>query len=350
MLLACPDLLWKALAWEQRDEIYRRRAPYLWAFYKRHPEDYRLTAIAHWAHGRISDVIMSTAYDQDAITEADALFVEQANILLDQPAKVEPKQEYVGPAFARLAPLAPKVIDWTHELHEALYDLMADDRLTETERLRYIRQETDYYLSEPGMAFSPAPLDVVINERLNLMEQPWFKGFRTRWPKATALFWAFHWWHPAVYEAQVVYGERQRAAILKIDEVLKQEVIPNPPNRMLLSRELMPRFSRIAPEAANIFDNLHQFHGIVYDILASPLVKDKHAELYRMVDLMLSRPGDRELARADQVPFPHPDFDPLVYDEWMLTGHGEMGRIMRMDTGEMDNKEHRSPGHPKHEK
>ena len=37
-LLCHPHFLWEALAWEQRDEIYRRRAPYLWAFYKRHPE------------------------------------------------------------------------------------------------------------------------------------------------------------------------------------------------------------------------------------------------------------------------------------------------------------------------
>ncbi len=348
MLLACPGSLWKALAREQPDEIYRRRAPYLWAFYKRHPEDYRLTAAAHWAHGSISDVIMGTPFDKDAITAADTRFVAQANALLQRPARVEPKQTYVGPAFARLAPLAPKVIDWTHELHEALYDLMADDRLTEAERLRSIQEETDYYLSEPGLAFSPAPLDVIVNERVKLMEQPWFKAFRTQWPSSTGLFWAFHWWHPAVYEAQVMYWEGQRAAILKIDEVFRREVVPNPPNRMLLSRDIMPRFSRMAPEAANIFDNLHQFHGIVYDILASPLVKDKQAEVYRMIGLMLTRPGDRERALAEATPFPHPDLDPLVYDTWMWTGQGEMGRIMGMGTGKMEMKEHRRPGHEQH--
>ena len=82
MLLACPGSLWKALAREQPDEIYRRRAPYLWAFYKRHPEDYRLTAAAHWAHGSISDVIMGTPFDKDAITAADTRFIAQANALL----------------------------------------------------------------------------------------------------------------------------------------------------------------------------------------------------------------------------------------------------------------------------
>ena len=105
-----------------------------------------------------------------------------------------------------------------------------------------------------------------------------------------------------------------------------EQVIPNPPNRMLLSREVMPRFSQLTPEAANIFDNLHMFHGIIYDILASPKVKDKRREIYRMIDLMTVKPGDREIAR--QFPTPDPDLDPLVYSEDMWKGHGEMGRIM----------------------
>lgn len=335
-LLWSPGFLSSARAWEQRDEIYRRRAPYLWAFYKRHPADYRLTASAHWAHGRISDVILETPHDPEAVAEAEARFLDQAMVLLKRPADVEPEQSYVGPAFARLAPLAPKVIDWTHELHEALYDLMADDGLSEADRLRAIQEETDYYLKEDDQAFSPAPLDVLVTGRLTLMAQPWFKAFRTGWPRATRLFWAFHWWHPAVYEAQVVYGAAQARAILTVDEVFMREVVPTPPNRMLLSREVMPRFSRMAPEAANVFDNLHMFHGIVYDILASPLVRDKQAELYRMIGLMRPRPGDRELARRRPGPFPHPTLDPLVYDPWMRSGPGEMGRIMGMGAEDMD--------------
>ncbi len=315
---------------EQRDEIYRRRAPYLWTFYKRHPEDYVLTTAAHWAHGAISDVLLDTPFDPEAIARADARFYEQSLSLLRQPARVEPEQADVGPEFTQLAPLAPKIIDWTHALHEALYDIMADDRLTDSERRRFIQLETDYYLSEPEFAFSPAPLEIIVRDRVKLMKQPWFKGFRTHWPKATYLFWAFHWWHPAVYETQLIYGTEQTEAVRKLDALFWEEVLADPPNRMLLSREVMPRFAALAPEAANIFDNLHQFHGIVYDILASPGVTDKRGELYRMIDLMLVRPGDRALARSRQVPPPHPDLDPLTYEDWMRTGPGEMGRIMQM--------------------
>jgi hypothetical protein len=243
---------------------------------------------------------------------------------------VEPEQADVGPEFARLAPRAPQIIDWAHALHEALYDIMADDSLSDAERRRYIEIETSYYLSEPRLAFSPAPLEIIVNERLKLRERPWFKAFRTEWPKSTQLFWAFHWWHPAVYEVQLIYGKEQTGAVRKIDEVFWHHVIPKPPNRMLLSREVMPRFAELAPEASNIFDNLHQFHGVVYDILASPLVTDKKTELYRMIDLMLARPGDRELARSLSVPPSHPDLDPLRYEKWMWRGPGAMGSMMGM--------------------
>ena len=44
--------------------------------------------------------------------------------------------------------------------------------------------------------------------------------------------------------------------------------MPDRPGRMLLSREIMPRYARMSPESENIFDNLHMLHGIAYSILA----------------------------------------------------------------------------------
>ncbi len=64
----------------------------------------------------------------------------------------------------------------------------------------------------------------------------------------------------------------------------------------------------------------------------------RRTRLYRMIGLMRSRPGDRELAGSDAVPVPHPELDPLVYEEWMWTGHGEMGRMMGMGREKMDMK------------
>ena len=97
---------------------------------------------------------------------------------------------------------------------------------------------------------------------------------------------------------------------------------------MLLSREMMPRYSRMSPESANIFDNLHMLHGIAYDILSYEGWNEdqKRAEIYRVIEAMSYRPGDEKLARKFKTP--HPDMDPRVYYDWMKTVDGEMNRIM----------------------
>jgi hypothetical protein len=97
---------------------------------------------------------------------------------------------------------------------------------------------------------------------------------------------------------------------------------------MLLSREIMPRYSRLSPESANIFDNLHMLHGIAYDILAYEgwTIEEKRAEMYRVIEAMGYQPGDEDLARKFQTP--HPEVDPRKYEEWMKGFEGDMNRIM----------------------
>lgn len=317
-------------AWEQRNEVFPLRGSYNNEFYKRHAQDFKLTTVAHWAHGKIADRLLEKPQDPSA---ADAAFYEKALWFLNHPPATEPHQDYVSPRFARLAWRAIQVIDWTHQLHKQLYDIMADPDIPTGEKKRWIDRSVDYYLSEPSMAFSPAPFEEVIMNRVGLMNQPWFKAYRTNWKRSSEMFWAFHWWHPAVYEVQMLFpgASEQKQAIEAVDDLFLNQVLKEPPNRMLLSREVMPRFSRLSPESANIFDHLHMFHGIIYDILASEKVVDKRVEIYRNIDLMLARPGDRRLAGL--FPTPVPNLDPLVYSEPLKRGSGEMGRIMGHEHG-----------------
>jgi hypothetical protein len=91
----------------------------------------------------------------------------------------------------------------------------------------------------------------------------------------------------------------------------------------------------MTPESANIFDNLHMFHGITYDILSYEgwTMAQKRAELYRVIEAMGYRPGDEKLAR--KFPLPQPDLDPRVYAPWLRSTDGEMSRIMREMMEEM---------------
>ena len=78
-----------------------------------------------------------------------------------------------------------------------------------------------------------------------------------------------HWWHPAIYEAQLVggNGSNQEVMVAQTNKTMFNQFFAVRPERMVLSREIMPRYSRMSPETANIFDNLHMLHGITYDIM-----------------------------------------------------------------------------------
>ena len=46
-------LIGAGCALEKRDQTFHLRGDYNYQFYKNHPQDYALTTVAHWAHGRI---------------------------------------------------------------------------------------------------------------------------------------------------------------------------------------------------------------------------------------------------------------------------------------------------------
>jgi hypothetical protein len=120
----------------------------------------------------------------------------------------------------------------------------------------------------------------------------------------------------------------QDLVVAQTDRVMFEQVLRDRPQRMLLSREMMPRYSRMSPESANIFDNLHMLHGISFDILAYEgwTLEQKQAEIYRFIDAMSYHPGDEMLARKFRTP--HPDLDPRIYYGWMRGAEGDMNRIM----------------------
>ena len=132
------------------------------------------------------------------------------------------------------------------------------------------------------------------------MMKPYFGYFRNNYPESNNFFYAAHWWHPAIYEAQMIAGNgpAQPQVVMQTDKVLYGEVLKDRPLRMLLSREMMPRYSQMSPESANIFDNLHMLHGIAYDILAYEgwTIEEQKAEIYRVIDAMGYQPGDEKLA------------------------------------------------------
>lgn len=321
---------------QQRDDVSFLRGPYNTAMFHRHNSSYRYSAAFHYHHGRQHDVLQLTPLDQH--TEVDQRFnIDVTAFTLEQKAHTEPSMELFGPYVARMAYRVYRAIDWTHMHHEETYDILSEKGIAWSEKQRWTERAVRYYLEKNrGVARSVAPLDVTMR-RAAVMMKPYFTYYRNYYPESNNYAYVAHWWHPVIYEAMMLGGNgpAQDSMVEAADRTMLAQVFKDRPQRMLLSRELMPRYSRMSPESANIFDNLHMLHGIVYDILAYEgwTPAQKRAELYRFIDAMSYQPGDEKLARKFREP--HPDMDPRVYEAWMQGTAGEMTRIMREMMDEM---------------
>lgn len=334
LILACA-LVWGAVTagfggtFEQRNEVSYRRGKYNTALFYRHNETFRNSAAIHFAHAIQHDYLQLKPLKDPAALDATA-DREYVDFLLNHRARTEPTMEYYGPFVARGAWKLYRAIDWTHIHHEQTYDVMAERGIAWSDKKEWTDRTVRYYLEKnKAVARSCAPLDVTMR-RAGTMMKPYFSLFRNKYPKSNNFFFAAHWWHPAIYEAQMLGGNgpEQDAMVRATDKLLYEEVLKDRPKRMLLSREMMPRYSRLSPESANIFDNLHMLHGIAYDILAYEgwTMKEKQAELYRVLEAMAYHPGDERLARKFKTP--QPEMDPRRYEDWMKGFEGEMNRIM----------------------
>lgn len=313
---------------EQRNMPAMLRRGYNTEFFSRHDVPYQAQAAIHIAHAVQHDLLQLQPLAEHERTdlESDARYLADFH----DPPRIGPKMMPFGPHTGQGIWRLYQAIDWTHEHHDQTYDILADSDIAWSDKANVTRDSVKWYLEKlRGTARSPAPLDVTLR-RAGVMMKPYATVFRNNYPRSAKYFFFAHWWHPAIYEAMMIAGnDREQEEAVNATHGLSEQILRDRPERMLLSREIMPRYSRMSPESANIFDNLHMLHGIAYDILAYEgwTIDEKRAELYRVIDAMSEHPGDRELAR--KFPEPYPDMDPRCYEPWMRGMDGEMSRIMR---------------------
>ncbi len=319
---------------EQRDMPAMLRRGYNAEFFSRHDMPYRAQAAIHIAHGVQHDLLQLKPLAEHERVDAES----DARYLADfyDPPRIGPKMMPFGPHTGQGIWRLYQAIDWTHEHHDQTYDILADADIAWADKAQVTRASVEWYLDKlRETARSPAPLDVTLR-RAGVMMKPYATVFRNNYPRSAKYFFFAHWWHPAIYEAMMIAGNgREQDEAVNATHALSEAILKDRPERMLLSREMMPRYARMSPESANIFDNLHMLHGIAYDILAYEAwtIDEKRAELYRVIDAMSEHPGDRELSR--RFPEPYLDVDPRCYEPWMRGMDGEMSRIMREMLEEM---------------
>jgi len=268
--------------WVRQHEQFYLPASHNWVFRRSHPAADRLFNAFDYGHAILYERLYTRpGAPASELEEREYAFITRR--LLTNPPRLPVEEGAIESAYARLAPEAKLMFEWAHILHRQMYDVLADERLSQAEKDAEVAALLRYYRSRPDLAFSRVP------KSMELMEgQHYSTVFREGYPRFNGLIWGYHWLQVGLYEPLMVgrtAEERQTgvaATVARFRQML-EDAPRNLPRVMPMTAAVSPVFAARYPEAAIIFDNLHGMHDVISDILASPAVprERKREEILR---------------------------------------------------------------------
>jgi hypothetical protein len=287
VLFATTALVLPAQAqWAMTYESFYLQAPHNWTFRSNYQNADRLFNAFDYGHAILYETLY-TKPDAPASLLEEKIYDRLTTQILVRPPKVPLEEVAIEPMYARLAPEAKAMFDWSHVLHRQIYDVLADERIPDAAKDAEVQRLLSFYKTRPDLAFSSKPKSMAL-----MQEQPYSLAFRQKYPKFNGLIWGYHWFQVGLYEPLLVgktVAERQagvRATVARFWQMLREPPV-SLPYQMPMTAAISPEFARRYPEAAIIFDNLHSMHDVVSDILANPAVprNRKRAEIMRAARL-----------------------------------------------------------------
>jgi hypothetical protein len=255
-------------------------ASHNWAFRHQYAQADRLFNAFDYGHAIVYEELITHPAGPVSRIEDDRFDFIVTHLLIHPPA-MPLDEEAIGPHYAQRIPEAHEMFEWAHLLHRQIYDIWADDRIPPAAKDSAVRTVIRYYRSRGDLAFSTTP------KSMTLMDGQFYStAFRKKYPKFTGLLWSYHWLQIVLYDALMrgaTPAERQANVDTAVRRFRAMLVDPpaHMPSVMPMTAAIAPEFAGRYPEAAIIFDNLHAYHDVVADILASPDVPSsrKRAEV-----------------------------------------------------------------------
>jgi hypothetical protein len=272
--------------WVTTYEQFYLQAPHNWSFRNQYAHADRLFNAFDYGHAILYEVLWTKPGAPAAELEEKQYDFLTKKVLV-RPPRVPLEEGAIEIRYAQLAPEAKAMFEWAHILHRQIYDVLADERLSDARKDSEVERLLAYYRSRPDLAFSSRPKTMEL-----MQEQPYSLAFRQKYPKFNGLIWGYHWLQMGLYEPLVVgrtAAERQagvRATVSRFWQMLESPP-RSMPHQMPMTVAVAPRFAERFPEAAIIFDNLHSMHDVISDILANAEVprNRKRAEIIRAANL-----------------------------------------------------------------
>jgi hypothetical protein len=257
--------------WVTSFESFYLTASHNWVFRNNYQNADRLFNAFDYGHAILYETLW-TKPNAPASELEERIYARLTTQILVRPPSVPLEETAIEPMYARLAPEAKMMFDWSHILHRQIYDVLADERLTQEDKDREIARLIAFYKTRPDLAFSSRPKSMEL-----MQEQPYSLAFRQKYPKFNGLIWGYHWFQVGLYEPLMVGKSlAERQAGVRSTVARFWQMLGDPPRtlpyQMPMTSAIAPAFAARYPEAAIIFDNLHSMHDVVSDILANPSV------------------------------------------------------------------------------
>ena len=272
--------------WSRSYDQFYLQAPHNWEFRNRYVGADRLFNAFDYGHAILYETLWTKPSAPPAELEEKEYDYLTRTVLV-RPPRVPLEEGAIEVRYAQLAPEAKAMFEWAHILHRQVYDVLADEGLSQPRKDAEIARLLAYYRSRPDLAFSSRPKSMKL-----MQEQPYSLAFRRKYPKFNGLIWAYHWMQVGLYEPLLVGADGdERQAGVRATVARFWQMLGDPPrslpHQMPMTAAVAPRFAERYEEAAIVFDNLHSMHDVISDILANHDVpRDrKRAEILRAARL-----------------------------------------------------------------
>ncbi len=266
--------------WVQQDEQFYLQARHNWQFRARYQAADRLFNAFDYGHAILYETLLTKPGAPASLLEEKEYDFLTRKVLVSPP-RVPLEEAAIEIRYVQLAPEAKQMFEWAHILHRQMYDVLADERLSESEKDAEMARVLGYYKTRRDVAFSSRPKSMKL-----MQEMPYSLAFRRSYPKFNGLIWGYHWLQVGLYEPLLVgRTPEERQALVRGTVARFWQMVAKPidgmPHQMPMTAAVAPAFAARYAEAAIIFDNLHSMHDVISDILANPDVprNRKRAEI-----------------------------------------------------------------------
>lgn len=242
-------------------------------FGRKYPEAQSLLYAFDYGHALVYERLLinrGMIVDQEKF-EKDLL--KEVIKILKNPPTVKMEETDIAPYYVFMFPLTVDLFDWSHMLHQFVFDVMVSDLDRQTEMKDRINEIFKQYKANKAVAITDKCKSMLF------MDGHYFsKSFRRNYPSFNLLIWSYHWFQVRLYEDLMAATEEKRDANIKktikdfwqlISDLPDSAEFDMMPDVFLVA----PTFTKLSPEIAAAFNNNHMLHDVVTDILVSDKVE-----------------------------------------------------------------------------